>query len=228
VRVVWGGDETVAALRELPLAPHATELLFGDRFSFAAVRAGVEDHQAAAQLFNDAYWFDQRGCASPRLVVAVGEADAAWATLERLFAELDRVVVARGYELELGAVMAKRTHAYEALAERPVRRYREPRNELTVIELETLDGFDRTHPGAGLFYAAVAPELAALSEFVVQKDQTMTVHGFGEDELAGFVHAANGRGVDRVVPFGQALAFGRYWDGHDLLQALTRRVHIPR
>jgi len=29
-----------------------------------------------------------------------------------------------------------------------------------------------------------------------------------------------------MVPFGQALTFNRYWDGHDLLQSFSRRVFI--
>jgi hypothetical protein len=55
----------------------------------------------------------------------------------------------------------------------------------------------------------------------------MTVSGFAGDELARFVRAVNGRGIDRIVPFGEALTFGRFWDGYDLLQELTRRVHAP-
>ena len=227
VRVIWGGDRTIETIRALPLAPHATELLFGDRFSLAALAADTPEDDLARRLFTDAYWFDQRGCSSPRLVVAVGEPEAAWTALDRLFDELAQEVEQRGYALELGAAMAKRVYAYGALADRPVRAYREPSNELTVIELETLGGFDRTHPGAGLFYAAVAGSLEELADLVVRKDQTMTVSGFDGEQVAGFVRAVNGRGVDRIVPFGEALTFGRYWDGYDLLAELTRRVHAP-
>jgi hypothetical protein len=222
VRVIWGGDATVETIRALPLAPHATELLFGDRFSLAVVRPGAEDMgDLARRLFNDAYWFDQRGCSSPRLVVGVG--DGVGGLLDALHDE----VRARGYVLELGAVLAKRTAVYGALADRPVRRMRELGNELTVLELETLDGFDRTHPGAGLFYAATVDGLEELASFVVRKDQTMTISGFGGSEVASFVRAVNGRGIDRIVPFGEALTFGRFWDGYDLLAELTRRVHAP-
>lgn len=224
VRVIWGGDATIDTIRALPLAPHATELLFGDRFSLAVLRPGVEDTaDLARRLYNDAYWFDQMGCSSPRLVVGVGEGTAP----DGLFDALHGEVRARGYALELGAVLAKRTAVYGALADRPVRRLRELGNALTVLELETLDGFDRTHPGTGLFYAATVDTLDALAEFVVRKDQTMTVSGFDEAELAGFVRAVNGRGIDRIVPFGEALTFGRFWDGYDLLAELTRRVHAP-
>lgn len=228
VRVIWGGDATIETIRALPLAPHATELLFGDRFSFAAIAAGAgasADEELAARLFNDAYWFDQMGCSSPRLVVGVGA--GAWARLERTFTALAETVRRRGYALELGAVLAKRAYAYGALADRPVRRYRELSNELTVIELERLDGFDRTHPGAGLFYAAVVDDLDQLAPFVARKDQTMTVEGFDAATVAAFVRAVNGRGIDRIVPVGEALAFGRFWDGYDLLAELTRRVFVP-
>lgn len=225
VRVIWGGDATVETIRALPLAPHATELLFGDRFSFAAIAADTPEDDLPRRLFNDAYWFDQRGCSSPRLVVGVG--DGAWERLEVLFDGLRDEVATRGYELELGAAMAKRVFAYGALADRPVRRFLAPSNELTVVELDTLDGFDRTHPGAGLFFAAVVDGLEALAPFVARKDQTLTVSGFAGDEVAAFVRAVNGRGVDRIVPFGEALTFGRYWDGYDLLAELTRRVHAP-
>jgi len=226
VRVIWGGDATIETIRALPLAPHATELLFGDRFSLAVVRESGEDPaDLARRLFNDAYWFDQMGCSSPRLVVGIG--DGARPLLETLFDGLHAEVRERGYALELGAVLAKRAAVYGALADRPVRRMRELGNELTVLELETLDGFDRTHPGAGLFYAAAADALDDLAAFVMRKDQTMTVSGFDGPEIARFVRAVNGRGIDRIVPFGEALTFGRFWDGYDLLAELTRRVHAP-
>jgi len=225
VRVIWGGDATVETIRALPLAPHATELLFGDRFSLGALDASTPEEDLARRLFNDAYWFDQMGCSSPRLVVGVG--DGARERLERLFDELHAEVVQRGYELELGATLAKRAYAYGALADRPVRAYRELGNELTVLELETLEGFDRTHPGAGLFYAVALDSLDELADHVVRKDQTMTVSGFDGETLGRFVRAVNGRGIDRIVPFGEALTFGRYWDGYDLLGELTRRVHAP-
>ena len=225
VRVIWGGDATIETIRSLPLAPHATELLFGDRFSLAALDAATPEDDLARRLFNDAYWFDQMGCSSPRLVVGVGA--GARERLAALFDELRAEIDRRGYALELGAALAKRAYAYGALADRPVRDYRELGNELTVIELETLDGFDRTHPGAGLFYAIALDALDELAGHVVRKDQTMTVSGFDDDTLARFVRAVNGRGIDRIVPFGEALAFGRFWDGYDLLAELTRRVHRP-
>ena len=127
VRLIWGGDETVERLRAVPVGPAAHDLAFGDRFSFAVLRPGAvldADDQArstlAEQLYNDAYWFDQQGCASPRLLVWVGERAEADEARQVLFGELARTIAAKGYRLEAGAALAKLTFMYGALIDRPV------------------------------------------------------------------------------------------------------------
>jgi hypothetical protein len=233
VRVVWGGDGTVERLRETVLPAQAKEIAFPDRFSFAVASAEAwleagddERAQVAKGLFDDSYWFDQMGCASPRLLVWCGDEAAAEDAGDQLFGQLAELIRERGYELEAGAVTAKETYVYGAVIDRPVTRVRRYANELAVLTLESLDGFDRTHPGAGLFFETVIADVCELAPFVARKDQTMTVYGVGDERLREFVDAANGRGVDRIVPFGQALAFDREWDGMDLLAELTRRVVV--
>jgi len=54
----------------------------------------------------------------------------------------------------------------------------------------------------------------------------VTHFGVEAADLRAFARRLNGRGVDRLVPVGRALSFHRYWDGHDLLQGLCRRVHL--
>jgi hypothetical protein len=229
VRVVWGGDESVARIRAVPLGPGAHELTFGDRFSFAVARprAVLDDLPGVAErLFNDAYWFDQMGCSSPRLLVWVGSGAEVDAARRALYAALADVVEARGYGLEPGAAIAKLTFAYGALIDRPVTRLEQAGNGLSVLELADLEGFDRSHPGAGLFFEARVDALADLAPFVTRKDQTMTAHGFSAEELTTFARSLHGRGIDRIVAFGEALSFGSLWDGYDLLAELTRVVTV--
>jgi hypothetical protein len=57
-------------------------------------------------------------------------------------------------------------------------------------------------------------------------DQTLSHFGFDPGEPSALAAELNGRGVDRIVPVGQALAFGRFWDGVDLLEEMVRRVHV--
>jgi hypothetical protein len=233
VRLLWGGDETVGRMRAVPTGLAAQDLTFGDRFSFAALRPGAvlgidqeSRHRLAEQLFNDSYWFDQLGCASPRLLVWVGDGAEVDAAREILFTELAQVIAEKGYTLEPSTAIAKLTYTYGALIDRPVGGVRQAGNELVVLTLETLAGFDRTHPGAGLFFEARVEALSDLLGFVERKDQTLTTHGFSSQELTEFARSLNGRGIDRIVPLGDALSFGSLWDGYDLLADLTRTVHV--
>jgi hypothetical protein len=61
---------------------------------------------------------------------------------------------------------------------------------------------------------------------ITRKDQTITAFGWHSQELREFVRAILGRGVDRVVPIGQALQFNRYWDGYDLFTEFTRTIYV--
>ena len=50
---------------------------------------------------------------------------------------------------------------------------------------------------------------------------------FDDDALRAFARkSATVGAIDRIVPFGQALAFDRFWDGFDIIASLTRTVRI--
>jgi hypothetical protein len=231
VRVIWGGDATVSAVRAVPLPPHAKELTFSDRFSFSAIRTesylDLSDKaraKIAEKFFNDTYWFDQLGCSSARLLVWCGSEGAEEASerfRDALRAEIDR----RSFSIDASTALHKMTFAFRASIDRPVTALARAGNELMTMSLATLEGFDRHHSGAGMFFERVVDGgLEQLSPFVARRDQTMTHLGFSQKELRAFAEQVNGRGVDRMVPIGEALDFARYWDGYDLLQEYTRRV----
>ena len=233
VRILWGGDETVASLRALPLRPGAKDVSFVDRFSMAALDANAwleadasTADELARRLCNDAYWFDQQGCSSPRLVVWCGEPEPAAQASDDLFGRVADQLERRGYELPLGAVTAKLAWVAGAAIDRPLTRVRDWGNELTVLTLSSLDGLDRHHPGAGTFLEVTVPTLAELAPHLSPRDQTLAVYGFPYGELEQFVRQSAGRGIDRIVPLGDALNFDHRWDGMDLVSELTRQVTI--
>lgn len=233
VRLLWGGDQTVALLRAVPIGPAAHELTFGDRFSFAVLRpeavleADPESRSTLAErLYRDVYWFDQLACASPRLLVWVGAEAQVDPARRLLLEELARVIAARDYRVEPGAAIAKLTFTYQALIDRPVERVHQFGNNLLVLSLKDLSAFDRSHPGFGLFFEARVDALSDLATFVQRKDQTVVTHGLSNQELTAFARSLHGRGVDRIVGLGDALSFGRFWDGYDLLAELTRTIHV--
>ncbi|MEY4515177.1 MAG: hypothetical protein RLZZ450_7299 [Pseudomonadota bacterium] len=233
LRVVWGGDATVDALSAVPLHPAARQLSFGDKFSFSALSAqaylSADDdlrRKLGERFFNDAMWFDQAGCSSPRLVVWCGEQAACERASTAFFAELERIVEAKHHEVELGHAMAKLLFTYQAALDGRITAQERLSSELSVLTVDALTNFDRAHPGAGLFFVAHVRALSDIVPFVTRRDQTLGHFGFTRDELAALVQTLGGKGLDRLVPLGQALTFNRFWDGYDLLQEFSRRVYL--
>jgi Acyl-CoA reductase (LuxC) len=232
VRVIWGGDQTVAAIRRSPLPPHARELTFPDRYSLSALRAGAylelsaEDRtRLADQFFNDCFWFDQMACSSPRLTIWCGAPGPCRDASADFFPRVATCAARRQYVVPAATSMRKLVFSASAAIERPVSACRRL-TELTVLTLDTLAGFDRAHCGGGLFFEVQLEQLATLAPALGRKDQTLTTFGFEEEELRQFAGLLNGGAIDRIVPIGQALQFGRFWDGLDLLQEFCRHIHL--
>jgi hypothetical protein len=232
VRVIWGGDQTIESVRRSPLAPHAKELTFCDRFSVSAIRAEAyvalpeeERDGLTDQFFNDCFWFDQLACSSPRLVVWCGTAEETQAASSDFFTRVAGCIERRRYVLPAAVSMQKLVYACSAILSSSVQECRRYKG-LTVLTLASLACFPRSHPGGGLFFEAHLESLLELTCFLGRQDQTLTWFGFTPEELRALVRSLNGRAIDRIVPIGQALQFHRYWDGYDLLQELCRSVHL--
>jgi hypothetical protein len=233
-RVIWGGDFTIQAIREFPLPVHAKEITFPDRSSLSAISAaawlasGEERVEVARQFFNDTFWFDQMACSSPRLLVWCGvESDGRQAAadfLDRLEQEIDR----RGYRLEAGVRMQKLLFAAGAIIDQPVSAYLTCGPQLTVLELGTLETLRPEHCGGGLLFQFHTPSLMDIAPHIRRRHQTLTYFGFERSELEALARHLQGRGLDRMVPIGQALSFSSVWDGYDILDELTRAVVIER
>ncbi len=233
VRVIWGGDESVRAIRAVPLPPRAIELAFPDRFSFAAARAGAvlalsseSLADLAGRLFNDTYWFDQMGCSSPRVLVWVGTDAACAQAADRLMGALSERIVEARYAVDVGTALAKRTFAFGEVLDHGVSRVDWRSNQLTLLTQPDILAIGRSHPGGGLLTQVMATSLDALGPVLEARDQTLAHFGFSQSELVEFVESLGARAFDRLVPIGEALQFHRIWDGHDLLAEFTRPVLV--
>ncbi len=239
LRVVWGGDATVQKLRAIPLRPTAAEVCFPDRFSACAIEAGallaLDEpglSQLAGRFYNDAFWFAQQACSSPRLVAWVGTSESIetarvrfWAALEQ---ELARHHPENSEAMSMARVAASFEYAGAALA-RP-----DGDAGLTVghplrLQLEQpLDEAAKTiHCGNGLFLEMFLNQLEELAPQLSDKEQTLVVHGFTRDQLKAFALMLPARAVDHIALIGDALAFASIWDGQDLITAFSRKLLMP-
>ena len=233
VRVIWGGDATVNSIRSIPLSPHGRDISFPDRYSLCAVAA--EEYlkadentrrELSVRFFNDVFWFDQMACSSPHLIAWCGRADSSAEASKDFYERVGSYAASRGLVTEPATRIAKFTFACRAILDRPVTRYDSYGNELSVVSLEGLSAATREHSGGGLLYQLFLRELGELVPFVQRRDQTLTHFGFPYAVLDEVAQRLNGRGLDRIVPIGEALSFRRHWDGMDLFQELTRAVYI--
>jgi hypothetical protein len=228
--VIWGGDETVRALRSLPLPPRAIELTFPDRLSYMALAGervlalgDAELRALAEQLFNDAYWFDQSACSSPRALLCCGPRAAALEAARRLLSALARVIEHRGQRAAPATVLAKRLYAERLAIDAGATGLEWFSSELVALEVPSLDALrQREHCGGGLFLLLQLRQLGELAEQVTSRDQTLTHFGFESAELQELAQSVQGRGLDRIVPVGKALELSHVWDGYDLLESFTR------
>lgn len=237
MRVVWGGDSTVRSIREIPLRPLASELCFPDRFSLMAVDAAaivdIEEKELstlARRFYNDAFWFAQQACSSPRMVVWVGGDESVLAARARFWRAVQTEVSHRSPENSSGMTMERVTTAVMYAAKGaaaltgPIHLGSFPlRLDVTAAPTENLR---ESHCGNGLFLEMTIPTLRSLGQFLSAKDQTLAVFGFKRETLLDFLAGVPARSLDRIVPVGDALTFDSAWDGQDLLTSFSRIVTV--
>jgi hypothetical protein len=179
------------------------------------------------RLFNDVLTFDQMACSSPRQLVWVGAAAAADQADACLQAAMAVEIARRGYEIPPAVALAKYAAACRTAIREPVRAIRMDRTDWIAVDLGNGTAVPSgDHPGGGLLYRRRIDRLTDLVPLVDRSMQTMSHFGFERADLAALAHRLAGRGIDRMVPVGSALAFDPTWDGQDLIEAFTRRVTL--
>jgi Acyl-CoA reductase (LuxC) len=238
LRVVWGGDATVAAIRAIPLRPTAVEICFPDRFSTGALNAlallSLNDkglQRLAAAFYNDAFWFAQQACSSPRLLTWIGNKEDCELARSRFWTALGQELKNRAPENTPAMAMARLGAVFD-LAAAELAHPADPDSHgafpMRVDMERTLTAsMKNLHCGNGLFLEQRLPTLQDLAPQMTDREQTLCVHGFSRDELLDFIDALPARAVDRIAPIGEALSFAPVWDGTDLFSLFTRQISLP-
>lgn len=229
-RVIWGGDRTIEEIRETELPSRSNEITFADRYSFGILNAKEvgrleEDalRELADKFYNDTYLMDQNACSSPHLLFWLH----AETSVKKKF--WDAVYqAAQKYELADSKVSEKYTLLCESAIDHDhilqIHRYS---NLLYVIKLENMSYVDSDYRGKyGMFYEMDIKSLEQICPLINEKVQTCLYFGVNPEQIGQLIQEYSLCGMDRIVPFGQSLDIGLYWDGYDIIRSLSRCVEV--
>lgn len=235
VRVIWGGDGTIAELRKNALAPRSFDICFADRYSIAAINSNkiISENcilnteilkQLAERFYNDTYLFDQNACSAPHLVVWTGNHVE---EAKKLFWDAVQQVTAQKYQFQDVMAVDKLTALYKQACAMPTHEEETKNNILCRVEIDALpQDIDSFRCAGGYFTEYTAQSLDEIALIVNEKYQTLAYYGFTQQELSDFVLRNRLTGLDRIVPFGETTAFSLTWDGMNLIERMSRVVDI--
>jgi len=235
LRVVWGGDRTIADIRAVALPPLATELVFANRFSMALLNSdAVLSLDAAAmtslvqRFYNDAFWFNQQACSSPRVVIWAGSQAATTTARSKFWPALGEQVRLHQPENLPAQVMDRATALFRvAHGHSDARADTQAGAMPSRIWIGRLNELDRaSHEGNGLFIEMNIPDLAGLNDLLSSRDQTIAHFGFDRNDWLAVMPNLPPHAADRIVPVGNALTFSPVWDGVNLLRSFTREIQV--
>lgn len=231
VRIIWGGDDTIAQIRKSALPARSFDVTFADRYSIASINADALIYEKnidklIQNFYNDTYLFDQNACSAPHMVIWTGKLenivkakDIFWSALYKI---LDR------YELSSILPVDKLSELYKhSIISEGIKRIEPDNNKLWRVTIENLTSDIDTHKCAGgYFLEYTATSLNELGVIVNRKYQTLAYYGYSLEELNYFINSNRLNGIDRVVPFGKTTDFSLTWDGFDLINTLSRECSI--
>ena len=233
-RIIWGGNQTVQHMRSFKVPPRSREIAFPDRYSLCALHSdailNLDDKGLDAfcnQLHNDIYLMDQAACSSPQLLVWTGDSNRIKMAQDRLWPTFIECTKKR-YDITPIQVMDKFVDACDAAStNKNITSIKTDDPILYRYELNSLDQHqDESRGYSGTIHEISLTSLNELAIIVNETFQTLTYFGYSKDELMSFINNNRLRGIDRIVPVGQALDMDITWDGYDMISSLSRIVDI--
>jgi len=233
LRIIWGGDAKVQGISAMPQKARGVTVGFPDRYSYSILNAaayGVLDEKArnalASAAYNDVFLFDQMGCSSTQVQYWVGKKEQVTPLARDFTARISVAAASKGYELGIAGAAAKLTQAMGQALDGPVGLLDITDMMLVGVHHDQPRDLRDSRGGAGMVGIIHLNSILELAELVEERDQTLATFGFNVETLHELAIKINGRGIDRMVPIGQALQFDRIWDGQDLLRSFSRLVTI--
>ena len=229
-RIIWGGDSTINNVKKYKTHVRCVDLVFSDRYSICVIDIKKLSELTIAELtkviglfYNDTFIMDQNACSSPHLIVWIGDK---YKKVKNNFWELLDSYVKNRYNLQTVSAVDKYNmfcqNAIEINIPFELVRYG---NHIYRVMLDELPENIHNYRGnCGYFFEYNGKNLSEIIHIISGKYQTMTYFGMEKSLLKNFVIDNKLKGIDRIVPIGQALDMSLTWDGFDIIGSLSRIV----
>ncbi len=226
IRMIWGGNRTIATIRKASIRARCIDLGFADRYSVAVIDSDDylerDSDLLASDFYNDTYFSDQNACSAPRLVIWTGNSIA---KAKEVFWDALEKVIHQRYTMDPICSSEKLLKTAVFAAAHPGIKEIKKDNLLVRIELPLLyDNIMDFKGNCGYFFEYSADKLENLLPIMKKDCQTITYIGEIEDDLRRIIKENGVRGVDRIVPVGHAADITFVWDGLNLPDILSRRI----
>ena len=229
VRVIWGGDMTVAELRQSKIPARTTEITFADRHSIAVIDsdaflAAENKNDIIRNFYNDTYFSDQNACTSPRIIFWMGTKKS---EAKEDFWSLVHEKVKNEYKLAPVQAVGKLNAMYSVASQKNVRLVKSEDMFVTRLTVDKIDKDLMNYKyNSGFYFEKDIENLKEIVDVCDVRCQTLTYYGVKEETFRVFLEEARPIGIDRIVPMGKSMDFALIWDGYDLIRQMSRRVTI--
>ncbi|NMH59649.1 acyl-CoA reductase [Alteromonas ponticola] len=222
-RILWGGDESVSAIRQLPIKPRCRDISFSDRYSASVLNGNslteLNLDDVAGRFYRDIHPFEQQACSSPKILFWQGDA-----TLQSAFFKSLGDKFNDKYSITLKNeqfIMAQSMAVIGNIEDAQIY------NKLLVLKMSACSPLDLTfHNGQFSIWVVPIEEIKDLTKYCDEKMQTLSYWGIDKGDLVKFLTGPSIKGIDRLIPLGQALSFSSNWDGYSLVDQLTRVISV--
>lgn len=231
IRIIWGGSKSIQAIRQFPLQDRSFEITFADRNSLCIINSdGIKKLKKfdlkllVKNFYNDTYLFDQNACSSPNLIIWTG--NSVKLSRKKFWVALNDLLK-KNYIIPDKASYDKfNQFCVDTAKLKNIKNHERYGNYIYTIFLNKIDKSIENFKGKwGYFYEYETQNFNNLHSVIGKKYQTLTYYGVKKDFLSS-IFKNEIRGIDRIVPIGQALDISLNWDGFDINNLLTRVVEI--
>ena len=231
-RLIWGGDKTINEIRKFPMKEISRDIAFANRNSICLMNSSEilklnkkDLNRLVQKFYNDTFLVDQNACSSPHVIFWYGNKTNK--AKIKFWTEL-HYFTKNNYNLEYASSFYKYDRLLsDILTNTNYINHTNYGGYIYCINLKNkhinlTDLVSRW----GYFYQFDIKNINMVLNLSNNNTQTLTYFGFKKEMILKNFDLKYFKGIDRIVPVGQALDINLNWDGYDVINALTRIIDL--